>query len=44
MIVGYQGMREVWRTNGGAVDLRTAAMITAIDKIAAAYMELGIFP
>ena len=44
MVVGYQGMREVWRNNGGDVDLRTAAMITAIEKIAAAYLELGIFP
>ncbi|MBE0593397.1 MAG: Glu/Leu/Phe/Val dehydrogenase [Gemmatimonadales bacterium] len=44
MVVGYQGLREVWRKNGGDVDQRTAAMITAIDKIAAAYLELGIFP
>ena len=44
MVVGYQGMREVWRKKGGDVDLRTAAMITAIEKIAVAYMELGIFP
>jgi glutamate dehydrogenase (NAD(P)+) len=44
MVVGYHGMREVWHHNGGDVDLRTAAMITSIDKIAAAYLELGIFP
>jgi len=44
MVVGYQGVREVWKHNGGDVDLRTSAMITAIDKIAAAYLELGIFP
>ena len=45
MISGYRQMLETRdRLGGGPVDLRTAAMIVAIDKIAAAYQELGIFP
>jgi hypothetical protein len=29
---------------GPSVDLRTAAMVTAIDKVAVIYREMGIFP
>ena len=32
------------RSGGGKVDLRTAAMIVAIDKVALSYAQLGIFP
>ncbi|MCS7177579.1 MAG: Glu/Leu/Phe/Val dehydrogenase [Candidatus Kapabacteria bacterium] len=38
---------ELWRTykeRKGVHDLRTAAFIVAIDKIATAYFQLGIFP
>jgi glutamate dehydrogenase (NAD(P)+) len=44
MVVSYREVRETWRQRDGDVDLRSAAMMVAIDKIAAAYEELGIFP
>jgi len=43
MINAYNEIREIWKTRQG-VDLRTAAFISAINKIATSYMELGIFP
>ena len=36
-------IRDVQHKHAKA-DLRTAAFISAIDKIAVSYMELGIFP
>ena len=42
MIQAYQQIRTVSKQH--KVDLRTAAFITAIDKIAISYQELGIFP
>lgn len=44
MIGAYHPIREVWKRHGGKVDLRTAAMIVAIDKVATSYQQLGIFP
>jgi glutamate dehydrogenase (NAD(P)+) len=44
MSVAYQQIRDVQRRNPAVPDLRTAAFISAIDKIAVSYMELGIFP
>jgi glutamate dehydrogenase (NAD(P)+) len=44
MISAYNQMNEIRKQHGGKVDLRTAAFISAIDKVARAYMELGIFP
>jgi glutamate dehydrogenase (NAD(P)+) len=44
MAVAY---REVWETRkrlDADVDLRTAAMVNAIEKVAVTYQELGIFP
>lgn len=43
MINAYHEIREIWKHTQG-IDLRTAAFISAINKIARAYMELGIFP
>ncbi len=43
MIVAYNEIREIWKQQSGT-DLRTAAFISAINKIAISYMELGIFP
>jgi glutamate dehydrogenase (NAD(P)+) len=41
----YYPIREVWkRHQGDTVDMRTAAMIVAIDKVAMSYEQLGIFP
>lgn len=43
MIGAYHPIRETWKRQG-EVDLRTAAMIVAIDKVALSYEQLGIFP
>lgn len=44
MIYAYNEIRDTWQENKKIPDLRTAAFVTAIDKIAASYMSLGIFP
>lgn len=44
MIGAYQQIREVWKTNDNVSDLRTAAFVTAIQKIGSDYLQLGIFP
>jgi glutamate dehydrogenase (NAD(P)+) len=43
MIVAYNEIREIMKQKN-VPDLRTAAFISAIDKIATSYIELGIFP
>lgn len=44
MITAYNQIREVYRRKRKAKDLRTAAFINAINKVASDYMTLGIFP
>lgn len=44
MIQAYHEIRNNWKKNKEIPDLRTAAFVTAIDKIATSYMALGIFP
>ncbi len=44
MVSAYQQIRQIQQGHPGAIDLRTAAFITAIDKIALCYEDLGIFP
>ena len=44
MIRAYQEIRETKRRHAGMKNLRTAALVNAIDKVARAYQELGIFP
>jgi glutamate dehydrogenase (NAD(P)+) len=44
MIGAYHPIREVWKRYAGKEDMRTAAMIVAIDKVANSYAQLGIFP
>lgn len=44
MITSYHQVRETWKKYNDVKDLRSAALITSIDKIAIAYMESGIFP
>ena len=44
MVSAYHPIREVWKQHGGKADLRIAGMIVAIDKVAASYDQLGIFP
>jgi glutamate dehydrogenase (NAD(P)+) len=43
MITAYHQIHELWKfTRAG--DLRTAAFLSAVRKVAATYLELGIFP
>jgi glutamate dehydrogenase (NAD(P)+) len=44
MIVAYHEMRETVRRDPRIPNLRTAAFINALDKVARSYAELGIFP
>ena len=44
MAVAYHEMRDTQLRNPKIKDLRTSAFLNAIEKIARAYMELGIFP
>jgi glutamate dehydrogenase (NAD(P)+) len=44
MIGSYHEIMEVWRNKANVKDMRTAAFISAIDKIAASYNQMGIFP
>ena len=44
MVTAYHRLREIRFQHNGKVDLRTAAFIDAIDKIAICYQDLGIFP
>ncbi len=44
MITAYNSTREILKSNDKVENLRTAAFVNAIDKVALCYMELGIFP
>ncbi len=44
MVGSYQQIREIWRKNKKVDDLRTAAFVNAINKVAMDYLALGIFP
>jgi len=44
MIQAYNEIRDTWKKNKKISDLRTAAFVVAIDKIADSYLALGIFP
>ncbi|QQS41558.1 MAG: Glu/Leu/Phe/Val dehydrogenase [Acidobacteriota bacterium] len=44
MISAYQHTREIFKSNPKVENLRTAAFVNAIDKVALCYHELGIFP
>ena len=44
MITAYHALLEVRRRDPRIPDLRTAAFVHAIEKVARAYQELGIFP
>jgi len=44
MAFAYRQIRETCANRGDSVDLRTGAMIRAIEKVVVAYEELGIFP
>lgn len=44
MIQAYREIRDIWVKHDRKIDMRTAAFINAINKVARSYMELGIFP
>ncbi|HXC69617.1 MAG TPA: Glu/Leu/Phe/Val dehydrogenase [Pyrinomonadaceae bacterium] len=44
MAIAYNQIREIWKSDSRIPSLRTAAFISAINKIALCYGELGIFP
>ena len=44
MVDAYREIRAVYRRRRQVKDLRTACYLVAIDKVAAAYQNLGIFP
>ena len=44
MIAAFQDLLETKRRHSGVPDLRIAAFVSAIHKVARSYMELGIFP
>jgi len=44
MAVAYHQIREMWKADSRISGLRTAAFVSAINKIATSYAELGIFP
>jgi glutamate dehydrogenase (NAD(P)+) len=44
MSVALRQIRDHQTANPGIPDLRTAAFVSAIEKIARSYLELGIFP
>lgn len=44
MVVAYNQIHEIWKSNRKIPDLRTAAFVSAINKVATSYSELGIFP
>ena len=44
MITAYDAIRETYVNTPGIPDMRTAAFVTAINKILTSYSTLGIFP
>ena len=44
MVTAYQEIRETLQRQPAAQDLRTAAFLNAINKVARSYLELGVFP
>lgn len=44
MVFSYQQIREIYKRTKNIEDMRTAAFVCAINKIAGDYMAMGIFP
>ena len=44
MVLAYREITEIFKRRKKVTDLRTAAFICAIEKVATTYRELGIFP
>jgi glutamate dehydrogenase (NAD(P)+) len=44
MITATREIMDLWKANPQIPDMRTAAYVVAINKVATSYAELGIFP
>ena len=44
MITATREIMDIWKANPQIPDMRTAAYVCAINKVATSYAELGIFP
>ncbi|MBS1591315.1 MAG: Glu/Leu/Phe/Val dehydrogenase, partial [Bacteroidetes bacterium] len=44
MITATREIMDIWHSNPEIPDMRTAAYVNAINKVATSYSELGIFP
>jgi len=44
MITATREIMDIWKSNPEIPDMRTAAYVSAINKVATSYAELGIFP
>ena len=44
MITATKEIMDIWHANPNIPDMRTAAYVCAINKVATSYAELGIFP
>jgi glutamate dehydrogenase (NAD(P)+) len=44
MITATREIMNEWHKNPELPDMRTAAFVVAINKVATTYVELGIFP
>ena len=44
MITATREIVHIWKSNPDIPDMRTAAYVSAINKVATSYAELGIFP
>jgi len=44
MISAYEEIRDIWMRSKRIEDMRTAAFVSAINKVGLSYAELGIFP
>jgi glutamate dehydrogenase (NAD(P)+) len=44
MVTAVNEVMECWKQNPSIPDMRTAAYVVAINKVATSYVELGIFP
>ncbi len=44
MIAATREIMNEWKNNPEIPDMRTAAYVVAINKVATSYAELGIFP
>jgi glutamate dehydrogenase (NAD(P)+) len=44
MITATHEIMNEWKNNPSIPDMRTAAYVVAINKVATSYAELGIFP